>query len=79
MKEMINNLGEMLVHQMRLVNQVRASGEYTDNLRKCPFYSEFYGVIMALRCMNIDFEIDWCPDDVYTMSAITIMGIRFDL
>ena len=79
MKDIINNLGKMAVCKMRLINRVRKSEKYADNIRKCPIYSEFYGILQTLSCMQIDVEIDWHPEDVYTMSAITINGIRFNL
>lgn len=79
MTDIINRLGEMSVHKMRIINRIRKNKGYEDNLRKCPWYSEFCGMCQTLRCMGMDVEIDWCPDDVYTMSAITIMGIRFDV
>lgn len=79
MKEIINRIGQVAVCKMRLINRVRKDGEYEDNLRKYPIYSEFYGILQTLKCMEMDFEIDWNPDDVYEMIAITIMGMRFDL
>jgi hypothetical protein len=53
MKEMIKNIGETAVTKMRIINRVRKDGEYADNLRKCPTYSEFYGMIQTLKCMGI--------------------------
>ena len=79
MKEMINNIGETMVIKMRIVNTVKKSGEYSDNLRKCPIYSELYGMIQTLKCMEIDFDIEWNSENLDEMTAITIMGNRFEV
>jgi hypothetical protein len=79
MNEMIKNVGENAVIKMRIINRVRKDGEYADNLRKCPIYSEFYGMTQTLKCMDIDFEIDWNPQNLDEMTAITIMGKRFEV
>ena len=79
MKEIIKMLGEMAIHKMRLINSIRKKGEYADNLRNCPIYSEFYGMLQTLNCMEIDFDIDFSPNDVYEMTSITIMGTKFDV
>ena len=79
MNEIVTRLGEMAVIKMRLINSTRASGEYADNLRKCPWYSEFYGMLQTLKCMGIDIDMDLNPDNVYEMQAIIIMGRRFEV
>ena len=79
MKTMINNIGETMICKMRIINRVRKDGEYKDNLRKCPTYSEFYGMCQTLKCMDMEFDIDWNPENLDEMTAITIMGTRFDV
>lgn len=79
MKEMIKNIGETAVIKMRIINRVKKDGEYTDNIRKCPTYSEFYGMIQTLKCMDIDFDIEWNKNDLDEMTAITIMGLKFEV
>ena len=78
MKEMINNIGERMVTKMRIINAEKRDGEYSDNFRKFPIYSEFVGMTQLLKAMEIDFEIDF-DETVTYMTAITIMGTRFDL
>lgn len=78
MKEMIKNIGERMVKKMRIVNREIEDGRYTHNLRKCPFYSEFIGMTQLLKTMEIDFEIDY-DETVTYMTAITIMGTRFEV
>lgn len=79
MNEMIKNVGETAVIKMRIINRVRKEGEHAGNLRKCPTYSEFYGMTQTLKCMDIDFEIEWNPDNLDEMTAISIMGKRFEV
>lgn len=79
MKEMIKNVGETAVIKMRLINSVRKSGEYADNLRKYPIYSEFYGMIQTLKCMDIEYDIEWNSQDLDEMTAIVISGQRFEV
>lgn len=79
MNEMIKNFAETAITKMRIINRVRKSGEYADNLRKCPVYSEFYGMIQALKCMDIDFDIEWNENDLDEMTAFAIMGKRFEV
>lgn len=76
---MINNIGEMAVVKMRIINRVRADGEYKDNLRKCPTYSEFYGMIQTMKCMNVEYDIEWNPKNLDEMTAIIIFGKRFEV
>lgn len=76
--EMITNIGDRLVTKMRVVNIYKAGGEYADNFRKCPFYSEFVGMTQMLKTLGIDFDIDW-DASVTQMTAVTVMGKRFDV
>ena len=79
MKEMIKNVGETAVIKMRLINSVRKSGEYANNIRKYPIYSEFYGMIQTLKCMDIEYDIEWNAEDLDEMTAIVILGQRFEV
>jgi len=76
--EMIKEIGETMVTKMNLINRVKRTGEYKDNMRKCPWYSEFYGMIQMLKIMNVNYDIDW-NEDITEMIAITLNGQRFDL
>ena len=76
--EMINNIGDRLVTKMRVVNLYKESGEFADNIRKCPFYSEFVGMTQMLKTLGIEFEIDW-DVSVSNMTAVTVMGKRFEV
>lgn len=80
MEEMIKNIGERLVIQMRLVNMVKRNKEYIfdNNIKTNPFFSEFTGMTLALKAMGIGYEIDW-NEEVTEMTAITIMGIKFEV
>ena len=79
MKELINNIGTTAVTKMRLINSVRKNGEYADNIRKYPIYSEFYGMIQTLKCMDIEYDIEWNNSNLDEMAAIVIMGNRFEV
>lgn len=76
--EKINDIGEHLVTKMRIVNIYKESGEYADNFRKCPFYSEFVGMTQMLKTLGIEFEIDY-DLMVSKMAAVTVMGKRFEV
>lgn len=80
MTEMIKKIGERLVIQMRVVNMVRRNNEYIfdNNIRTNPYHSEFAGMTQLLKAMDIEYEIDW-NEDVTQMTAITIMGTRFEV
>lgn len=78
MKEMINNIGESMVTKMRIINSEKRDGRYANNFRKFPIYSEWVGMTQLLKAMEMDFEIDY-DETVTYMTAITIMGIRFDV
>ena len=68
-----------MVIKMRVVNMVKENNDYfNSNIRTNPFYSEFVGMTQLLITMEIDFEIEW-NEDVTQMTAITIMGTRFEV
>ena len=68
-----------MVIKMRVVNMVKKNNDYfNSNIRTNPFYSEFVGMTQLLITMEIDFEIEW-NEDVTQMTAITIMGTRFEV
>lgn len=78
MKEMIKNIGERMTVKMRIINSVVREGQYQNNIRKCPIYSEWVGMTQLLKAMEMDFEIDY-DETVKYMTAITIMGQRFEV
>lgn len=78
MKEMIKNIGDRMTTKMRIINSVVRDGQYKNNIRKCPIYSEWVGMTQLLKTMEIDFEIEY-DETVTYMTAITIMGQRFDV
>lgn len=82
MKEMINNIGERLIHKMRVINI--CTREFANDERRFSeprklnkFDHEFRGMLDILKTMGIEFEIEY-NDDVTEMTAITIMGQRFE-
>ncbi len=80
MNKMINEIGNTLVIKMRVVNMVKRNKEYIldNNIRTNPFYSEFVGMTQMLKVMDIEYDIDY-NEDVTQMTAITIMGKRFEV
>lgn len=78
MKEMINNIGDRMVTKMRIINHERRDGGYSDNFRKFPIYSEWVGMTQLLKAMEMDYYIDY-DETVTYMTAITIMGTRFEV
>lgn len=76
--EMVKKIGELFVIKMRVVNLAKREGNYKDNFRECPFYSEFVGMTLMLKTMDIGFDIDWNEDSTQ-MTAITIKGKRFEV
>lgn len=81
MSEMINNVGNRMVTKARLVNRVLKdwyNGEMKSNLRSNPFYSEFQGMRQMLTAMDIEYSVDY-DDNVEQMTAITILGTRFEI
>ena len=81
MTTMINNIGERMVVKARVVNQFMKDwleGKEEGNLRRNPFYSEFRGMTEMLKAMEIEFDIEY-DEDVVSMTAITIMGKKFEV
>lgn len=78
MTEIIKKLGECMVIKMRLINRAKRSGEYANNFRQFPIYSEWVGMTQTLKTMGFEFEIDY-DETVTDMTAITIMGMRFEV
>lgn len=78
MNEMINKIGERLVVKARVVNIYRNDEKYAHNIRTCPFYSEFRGMIEMLKTLDIDYDIDFSAD-LSQMTAITVAGKRFEV
>ena len=79
MTTMIENIGDQLIIEARMVNEFMESwlaGKEEGNLRRNPFYSEFRGMLQMLKTMDIDFEIEY-DEQFVRMTAITVMGKRF--
>jgi hypothetical protein len=80
-KEMIDTIGSRMVTKARLVNRFLErwrEGKEEGNLRAYPFYSEFQGMRQLLQAMGVVFDIEY-DDDAIKMTAITIMGERFEV
>lgn len=71
MNTMIKNLGERMITLIRVVNLCGIS-----NPNKLS--NELNGMCMALKAMDIEFEFEF-NDEVTEYTAITIMGIRFEV
>ena len=78
MNEMINRIGDRMVVKARVVNLAVEEGDYAHNIRECPTYSEFYGMIELLKTMGIEYDIEF-NREVTHMTAIVIMGKRFEV
>lgn len=78
MNEMINKIGDRLVVKMRVVNIYRNREEYAHNIRTCPFYSEFRGMIEMIKTMGIDHQIEFSAD-LSQMTAIVLNGKKFEV
>ena len=78
MQEMINRIGERMVIKARVVNIMLSEGAYKHNVRECPFYSEFYGMIEILKTLDLPLDIEY-DADVVNMTALTINGTRFEI
>ena len=54
-------------------------GKLNNDRNECPTYSEFYGIIQTLKCMNVEYDIEWNPKNLDEMAAIVIFGQRFEV
>lgn len=70
MTQMINDLGENMVILMRVVNIFGLSGNKLAH--------ELNGMTRALKAMGIEYEFEY-NDTVDKFTAVTIMGMRFDV
>lgn len=61
-----------------IVNAVKKAGQYSDNIRECPVYSELHGMEMTLKIMGIDVEYEFNADVTETI-AIKAQGIRVEI
>lgn len=76
-REMIKNIGELAVAKMRVINLYKKEGKYKTNIRECPTYSELYGIIQTLKCMGLDWDVEYNKMNLDEMTAIIIDGERF--
>lgn len=64
-KDLIKSMG----CKAACVNMVKRDGEFADNIRKCPVFSELKGMEHTLKLMGIDFEYDY-DDTVQYITGI---------
>lgn len=83
MEEMLNNLAECMAIKIRIIN-VYNKGWATDERRFTEhrpankFDHELTGMTHALKAMGIPFEFEY-DADVVEITAVIIMGIRYDI
>lgn len=83
MKEMIKNIGNVIIVRMRVCNiRMREWSEderrFTESRPLNKFDWELSGMLQALKHMGIEFEIDY-NDCVTQYTGIEIMGIKFEV
>ena len=61
-----------------ICNMVKRDGEYKENIRECPIWSELAGMEQTLRIMGIEFEYEFNAD-VTEMTAIKAQDIRVEI
>lgn len=70
MNKMINNLGNTMITQMRVVNLYGLSGNKLSN--------ELYGMTQVIKAMGIELEFDF-NNEVTEYTAVTLNGITFNV
>jgi hypothetical protein len=78
-KAIIREIGEVMANKGAIINRYRKENPETNNIRKFPFYSEFYGMIQMLKIMGVEYDIEWDSTDLDRMTAIIISGEKFDI
>lgn len=76
---MIERIGERMVNKMKLVNRERNVNKRYKNIREFPTYSELYGMMQMLETMDMEYEIEFNPENTDEMTAIIIMGLKFEV
>lgn len=74
MKDMMKKIAERMAITIRVANLYK--GEY-ENKRECPFYSEWKGMELMLKALEINFEYDF--NDSYEITAVIVNGERVEI
>ena len=74
-KETLKEMLDTMATKARLCNMLRKDGEYAENFRECPYWSELKGMETALKIMGIEFEYEY-NREVTEMTAISAEDIR---
>ena len=73
--EKLTQILETMATKASLSNQYRAKYK---NVRECPFYSEFEGMVETLKILGIELEYEFTLDSS-KMTAISARGIRVEI
>lgn len=71
-KATIHDILKSMAAKAALVNITKRDGQYKENMRECPFYSELYGMEHTLKLMGIDFNF-YYDETVQYITGIEIM------
>ena len=71
-KATIHDVLKSMANKAALVNDIKRDGQFADNIRLCPYYSELYGMSHTLKIMGIDFEFFY-DEAVEYITGIQIM------
>lgn len=74
LKEILENMAV----KASICNINKKEGNYKNNFRECPFWSELKGMEQTLKIMGIDFEYEF-NKEVTEMTAIKAQGIRVEI
>lgn len=72
LKEIVRSMA----NKAAIVNMHKRDGDYADNIRKCPIYSELKGMEQMLKLMGIDFNYDF-DDTVQYITGIEVNNLYF--
>lgn len=82
MNKMINNIAEEMTTTARFVNdffEKWIAGEENGAPGSNRFYSELMGMHRLLKAMDIDHELEHSDSGTMKITAIIIMGKRFEV
>lgn len=68
-KAVLEEILKSMATKAALANMYKEDEEFKNNMRKCPFYSELYGMEHTLKIMGIEFEYEY-NEDVTKITAI---------
>ena len=74
MKDMAREIANRMAITIRVANLYK--GDY-ENKRECPFYSEWKGMELLLKAMQIEFEYEF--NDTYEITTVIVMGERVEI